>query len=193
MSHQDLVTDEQAAQAVVGHHRQLAAALAGHVTGLVTAADVGVQRQVWTHRDELVTWLHDELLPHAHAEEATLYPVAAELPAGKLLIDGMLEEHRTITALVAELAEGTSPVRVAASARALHAVFSGHLTRENELVVPLLVAAEGVSLATLLDGMHEIIGVEPAPAAADGCGCGGCGCGAEATRPEVVDLPPIGV
>ncbi|BCJ50193.1 hypothetical protein Asp14428_16680 [Actinoplanes sp. NBRC 14428] len=178
MSQSDPAADQQAAQAVVRHHGELAAVLTGHVTRLVEAADAGIQRQVWQRRGELTTWLHDELLPHAYAEEASLYPAAADLPAGKLLVDGMLGEHRVITALVADLESAVSPVVAAATAYALQAVFASHLAKENELVVPLLVGAGEVSLAGLLDGMHDIIGAESAPSGG-GCGCGGCGCGGE--------------
>lgn len=178
MSQPDRVADQQAAQAVVRHHSALAATLTGHVTPLVNAADAGILRQVWQRRDELAAWLHDELLPHAYAEEASLYPAAADLPAGKLLVEGMLGEHRVIAALVADLEAAASPVVVAATAHALQAVFASHLTKENDLVVPLLVAADDVSLAGLLDGMHDIIGAEAGPDADGGCGCGGCGCGA---------------
>ncbi|MEH1017324.1 DUF2249 domain-containing protein [Micromonospora sp. CPCC 206060] len=185
MSQPDLVADEQAARAVVRHHSDLAAVLTGHVTRLVDAVDVGTLRQVGACRDELVTWLHGELLPHAYAEEAALYPAAADLPAGKLLVEGMLGEHRAIAALVTELEQATSPTAAAAAARALQAVFATHLAKENDLVVPLLVTADTVSLAGLLDGMHDIIGADSG-SSAGGCGggAGGCGCGGDAASAD---------
>lgn len=178
MSQSDLVADQQAAQAVVRHHSELAATLTGHVTRLIEAADAGILRQVWAYRDELTTWLHDELLSHAYAEEAALYPPAADLPAGKLLVEGMVGEHRVIAALVTDLEGAASPVVAASTAYALQAVFASHLAKENDLVVPLLVAADEVSLARLLDGMHDIIGAETD--SSGGCGGGGCGCGGDA-------------
>jgi uncharacterized protein (DUF2249 family) len=178
--------DERAAQAVVEHHRELAAALTGHVNGLLEAAEIGSLRQVWHHRDVLLGWLHSELLPHAQAEEAALYPAAAAQPAGRLLIDGMLDEHRVIAALVAEIEETSAPVAAAAAARALQAVFGTHLAKENDLVVPLLVAADDVSLAGLLDGLHDLIGA--GGSGSGGCGGhGGCGCGGDAAG--AVDAP----
>ncbi|GAA3348169.1 hypothetical protein GCM10020358_65600 [Amorphoplanes nipponensis] len=180
MSPSALVADQQAAQAVVRHHRELAATLTGHVTRLVDAADAGLPERTWAHRDELTTWLHEELLPHAYAEEASLYPAAADLTSGKLLVDGMLGEHRVIAALVTDLEAAVSPVVAAATAYALQAVFASHLAKENELVVPLLVTADQVSLAGLLDGMHDIIGAEAGQPSGGECGCGGCGCGGDA-------------
>jgi hypothetical protein len=49
-------------------------------------------------------------------------------------------------------------VDAAAAARALSALFAVHLAKENDLVVPLVMAGEDVSLAGLLEGMHELIG-----------------------------------
>lgn len=186
--------DQRAAEAVVQHHAQLADALNGHTARLLDAAERGDLPQVWRHRDDLTTWLHTELLPHAYAEEGALYPAAAAQPAGKLLVAGMIDEHRAIAGLLAELDAATSPVRAAAAARALAAAFATHLAKENNLVVPLLVQTADVSLAGLLAGMHELIGehAEHSDASADGeggCGCGGCGCGADAAdggEPEAV-------
>ncbi|GIJ23010.1 DUF2249 domain-containing protein [Micromonospora lutea] len=193
MSQSELVADEQAARAVVRHHSELSATLTGHVVRLVGAVDLGDTRQAWSCRDELVAWLHGELLPHASAEETALYPAAADLPAGRLLVEAMLGEHRAITALVIELNETTSPTVAAAAARALQAVFAVHLAKENEFVVPLLVNAEMVSLAALLDGMHDIVGTETG-SSAGGCGggSGGCGCGGDAAGAEA-DAPLLSI
>jgi hypothetical protein len=120
------------------------------------------------------------VLPHAAAKEATLYPAAAAQPGGGPLVDGMLDEHRALVALVDELAAATSPVRAVGAARALGALFSTHLAKENDLVLPLLVTAPEVRLADLLAGMHELLGAEDGGENADEtagtCGCGDCGC-----------------
>jgi hypothetical protein len=153
--------DRAAATAVVDHHRQLAADLARHVA-LLRAAAVGQDPDAaWAqHRQALLNWLRTELLPHAAAEEATLYPAAAHRPEGRLLVDGMLAEHQTITGLVTELEAADTPLDAAAAARALAGVFDVHLTKENDLVLPLLLDTGEVSLAALLDGMHDLLGAE---------------------------------
>src|SRR5689334_13127367 len=119
----NLSRDQRAAAAVIDHHRQLADELAAHAGRLYTAATADDPSRVEEARDELLTWLHNDLLPHAVAEETTLYPAAGALPAGRLLVDGMMAEHRAITALVAELAAADTPVAGAAAARALSALF----------------------------------------------------------------------
>lgn len=158
MSHSRSTADRAAARAVVGHHTQLAAALDRHVQDLLTAAGQGDTDRAGQVREDLVSWLRDELLPHAHAEEIALYPVAADRSEAILLIRGMQAEHRVITDLVVALEAAEEPVRAAATAQTLAGVFAVHLAKENDLVVPLLVDAADVSLATLLEGMHDVLG-----------------------------------
>lgn len=172
-------SDRAAATAVVSHHEQLATALTELVAHLVESAEVGSLRNTWQVRDTLVGWVHAELLPHAYAEEEALYPAAARLPEGRLLVQGMLAEHQAIAELVTELETTPSPIAAAAAGRALRALFEAHLAKENDLIVPLLVEADGVDLADLLAGMHELLGEQP-ELAGGGCGCGGCGCGGDA-------------
>jgi len=73
-------------------------------------------------------------------------------------------------------------VRGAAAARALQVVFESHLAKENDQSLPLLASSPDVSVAELLEGMHELLGgdsnADVAEAEAE-AGCGGhtCGCG----------------
>lgn len=193
MAQLDTAAEQRAAEAVVRHHAQLSEALDAHAGRLIDAAERADAPQVWQHRQELTTWLRTELLPHAHAEEATLYPAAAARPGGQLLVAGMQDEHRVITGLVAELEAASSPVRAAGAARALVALFATHLAKENELIVPLLVEAHDVSLAGLLAGMHELIGGHAEESGTHG-GCGadgcGCGCGGDGAQSAAVE-PPV--
>jgi uncharacterized protein (DUF2249 family) len=99
----------------------------------------------------------------------------------------MLAEHAVIVGLVREVGDTDDAVRAAAAAQALLVMFKSHLSKENELVLPLLVSRPDVSVADLLGGMHELLGVshgdEPehggdhAAAAASGCGGHACACG----------------
>src|SRR5690606_27972026 len=180
--------DAAAAEAVEAHHEQLAGELAGRVTMLLAAAE-GDPAEAETVRAALVGFCDRDLLPHAAAEERTLYPAARDLPEARLLIDGMLAEHRRLTALVDALRTTGSPVRTAADARALQVMFEEHLEKENTLVLPLLAASSDISLAGLLAGMHELLGHEHGHShghehgaegeeAGSGGGCGGsCACG----------------
>jgi uncharacterized protein (DUF2249 family)/iron-sulfur cluster repair protein YtfE (RIC family) len=175
--------DAAAAAAVEQHHAAMAGALSVLVERLLGAAVEADEPAVTTARDELVRWLREELLPHAVAEEKAMYPAARATEPGRLLVEGMLGEHVTIGALVDEIEQSAQPVRAAAAARALLVAFESHLTKENDLVLPLLAATPGVSVADLLGGMHELLGehahgeAEPGEVAQPG-GCGGhCTCG----------------
>jgi iron-sulfur cluster repair protein YtfE (RIC family) len=154
-------SDRAAAKAVLAHHAQLAAELTNHVTLLRDAA-AGHEPAWHAQRQALLRWLRTDLLPHAAAEEAVLYPAAADQPVGKLLVDGMLAEHKAITALVGELEGAAAAVDAAAAGRALSTLFEVHLAKENDLIVPLLLDAGHVSLAGLLDGMHDLLGADDA-------------------------------
>jgi hypothetical protein len=95
-------------------------------------------------------------------------------------------------ALVDAIRQATGSVRAAANAQALRSLFESHVVQENEQVLPLLAESSEVSLAVILDGLHEPLGggqghSEYAEAAAE-CGCGGeCGCGHQ--HPSDLDAP----
>jgi uncharacterized protein (DUF2249 family)/iron-sulfur cluster repair protein YtfE (RIC family) len=175
--------DAAAATAVEQHHAQLAGSLALRVEGLVAAAASRNDEVAGRAQAELVAWCRTELVPHALAEEKAMYPRAQARPEGRLLVDGMLDEHAVITGLVEEIAQATDPVRAAAAARALQTLFESHLAKENDLVLPMLVAAPDVSLADILGGMHELLGGDeadhqhPVDPVESGCGGHTCGCG----------------
>jgi uncharacterized protein (DUF2249 family) len=154
--------------AIRGHHDAMAAELAELTAGVLAAARTGDCTQA---QRRLHDWYRTELLPHAVAEERALYSEGAEIDATRLLICAMLAEHRQLVSLIAELALAHEPFQVATVAAAAQAVFTVHLGKENDLLLPALDQA-GIDLAASLDGMHEVLG---AGAAADDHGCG-CGC-----------------
>ncbi|MDB1086773.1 DUF2249 domain-containing protein [Streptomyces sp. ACA25] len=185
--------DAAAVEAVEAHHTHLAGELAGRVSLLLDAAgnSPGAAAEV---RAGLVAFCDRELLPHAAAEESALYPAAHRDPAARLLVDGMLAEHRRIGALVDALRAAPSETRGAGEARALQVLFEEHLLKENTLVLPLLAGSPEVSLSGLLAGMHDLLGhhaheaegLQEGAEAAGGCG-GTCACGdaEEAAVPEL--------
>lgn len=170
--------DARAAKAVEEHHAQMAGALALKVESLSAAARARRQDDVDEVRADLVLWCRAELVPHALAEEGTLYAAAAERPEARLLVEAMFAEHRVIVGLVDDLARAHEAVSAAEIARALRVLFETHLAKENDQILPLLVAAPDVSVATLLGGMHELLGGAAADHGADhGAADHVCGCG----------------
>lgn len=147
--------DAEAAEKVEQHHAEMAGRL-----DLLTADVVRSARtdRADATRQALLVWLRDELVPHATAEEQTLYPAAAQIVETRLLVEAMLAEHVLIHRLVADLEAASDPVEAAALARALETVFDSHLAKENDQLIPTLVASPAYSVAQMLEGMHELLG-----------------------------------
>lgn len=166
--------DAEAARKVEEHHARMAGRLDVLAGALVAAASNGGGEAA---RRELLHWLRDDLVPHATAEEETLYPAAAELPEARLLVEAMLEEHRLIHRLVGELETANDPVTAACVATALETVFDSHLAKENDQLIPVLVSSPAYSVADMLAGMHELVGghdgQEVAGHGGHQCACGG--------------------
>jgi uncharacterized protein (DUF2249 family)/iron-sulfur cluster repair protein YtfE (RIC family) len=181
--------DAEAAEKVEQHHAEMAGRL-----DLLTADVVRAARtdRAGAARQELLSWLREELVPHATAEEQTLYPAAAQLAEARLLVEAMLAEHVLIHRLVADLEAAADPVEAAAVARALETVFDSHLAKENDQLIPTLVASPAYSVAEMLTGMHELLGghddhVEDDRADVAGQGGHQCACGGhdDAGLPEL--------
>ncbi len=154
--------DSAAVQAIRQHHAELAGSLAGHVEALLATATAGGELFEDARRRAL-RFLTGELAPHAAAEEVALYPAAASSETARLLIEGMLAEHKVILSLVDQLHTAGDPVRAAATGYALQVLFDAHLAKENDLVLPVVAADPAVSLAEILTGMHELLGPEDSP------------------------------
>lgn len=177
------IQDAQAVEAVMAHHAKLSGALALQVEALINAAARADRAGADLATTALVRWCEDELVPHALAEEESMYPKAHENPSARLLVDAMVAEHREIVALIESLRVATNPVRAAATAQALMTLFKSHLVKENDQILPLLAASTEVSLAEILDGMHELLGEK----SEGGCG-GDCTCNEENTLGELPEL-----
>lgn len=184
------VGNQAVIEAIRTHHGELAEQLATRTDAVLAAARDGGDYAA--ARDRLHGWYRSELMPHIEAEEQALYNRASELDVTRLLVSGMLDEHRALIAHVAEFALGNTPMQVVIAAAAARAVFEVHLHKENDLLLPALTAA-GVDLGSVLDGMHEILGHgEPAESEVDGCGCG-CGCSHdEAAQPPATATDQVG-
>jgi uncharacterized protein (DUF2249 family)/hemerythrin-like domain-containing protein len=180
--------DAAAVEAVKQHHAQMAGALSA-LAGRVAAEST--EAAALEARDELVRWAENDLVPHAKAEEAAMYPLAHQDTRARLLVDAMLVEHELILGLVKTLREAAGQVQAAAQARALAVTFESHLAKENDQILPLLAESPGVSLSDALTGMHELLGGHDSDethedAQSSGCGAG-CSCG-EVDGPELPEL-----
>lgn len=144
------ISDEAVADQVRTHHSAMVAEL-DRLSAAVRDAAPG---DYDTARDELARWFETVLVPHADEEEATTYHAGDELPEGHLLIQAMVREHVLIKRLVALFRESEPAAAAAAYGRAAFEAFDSHQRKENELILPLLVAAPGVSLAKVMGHAH---------------------------------------
>ncbi|MHB8398113.1 MAG: hemerythrin domain-containing protein [Candidatus Limnocylindrales bacterium] len=147
--------DAEAAAAIRAHHDELRDTLRARVGDLRDAVRAGRPRGV--SERAVLGYLEGDLLPHAAAEEATLYP-AGDTGLTALLVRAMREEHKGIIAHVERLRGTADGLEAVATASAILALFEAHLWKENELLIPALVADPSVSLGELLSGLHELVG-----------------------------------
>jgi uncharacterized protein (DUF2249 family) len=150
-------------EAITRHHAALANELRILTAGVVDGARSGDYDLALS---DLTKWFLTELLPHAHAEEVALYSAGSRLEDTRLLVDGMLAEHRALESLVTDLTYASDPFTVTATTAAAQALFMVHLAKENDLLLPALDAA-AVDLGAALSGMREILGEESVPAELD--------------------------
>lgn len=149
------LTDAESAGAIREHHAELRDALRERVAALRHAVQAGRPHE--PAQRAVLTFLDTELLPHAAAEERSIYPAGDRgLPA--MLVQAMLTEHKNLIAHVAGLRDSAEAIEAVGSASAIQALFESHLSKENDLLLPALIADPSVSLGALLGGMHEILG-----------------------------------
>ena len=148
------VTETEAFEAMLAHHRNLTEGVAKRVEALSRA--VADQGRYEPFVAELLAFLADEVLPHASAEEETIYPAAAA--AGDLVatVEKMNAEHRRLAALTDDLANAPDGPSALDKANRAGSLFAAHVDRENEVILPRL-RAERADLAGLLGKMHDLI------------------------------------
>ena len=152
----DAAAETQALQAVENHHAEMLRHLNGLVALLLEAVEAGDPAAAQAQAT-LVDWCDAELIPHALAEEGPLYSGPHETPEGKLLVEGMLAEHRVIVDLVEELRTSTG-VAAAVAGAAVQRLFAVHLDKENRLLMPFIAESPHLSLAGAVKGLHELVG-----------------------------------
>lgn len=148
------ITEQEALEAMLAHHRRLGDELAGRVRTLRAAVYSGNGHEPAVAG--LVAFVADEVLPHAVAEEHTVYRAAGARGELSEALAGMVDEHRRLAASLERLAAAVDGSGAMAEADALRALFAGHVVKENELVLPTLAADETVDLAALLVQMHRL-------------------------------------
>lgn len=188
--------DAHAVDAIKNHHAEIAGRIAILTNALLDAAESNQGADA--ARRAAAGYLTGTLLPHAIAEEKTLYPAAARRPEAKALVESMIAVHRVLATLVDRVEKETSPTRAAAAGYALRILLDAHLVDENDRILPLVAADPDVSLAGIVAGMHDLLGGHGEPGAdetgtdeAGGCGGHSCACGEQDEPDPVLDVRDI--
>jgi len=147
-------TASEAFDAMLAHHRILAEEVARRVRVLRGTVESGTAYE--PAAAELVAYVADEVLPHALAEEHTVYQAAAALPELKATVEEMTAEHRELASLVEQVALAGNAQGAAVRAEQIGTLFAAHVAKENELLLPPLQADDSVDLAQLLVQMHRL-------------------------------------
>ncbi len=148
------VTDGEAFAAMLAHHRSLEDEVGRRVATLRAVAGSGGHYEPVVA--ELVAYVAEEVLPHAMAEERSIYEAAGRLPGLAARVTEMIAEHRQLTTAVEGLAASQSPADAAKLAVSIGELFTAHVAKENDLLLPRLQAEEAVSLSQLLAQMHQL-------------------------------------
>ncbi|HET9059063.1 MAG TPA: DUF2249 domain-containing protein [Acidimicrobiales bacterium] len=152
------MTETEAFEAMLAHHRSLTEGVHARAAALHAAVANGGSYEVRVA--ELVTYLAQEVLPHALAEEQTIYPVAARDVDLVATVDAMTAEHQRLADLSERLARAGEGQEALAVASTIEPLFAAHVDKENDLLLPRL-RADG-ALVDLLAQMHGVLeGIGP--------------------------------
>ncbi len=159
------MTKTQAYEAILRHHALLGERMEERVRAVRQAVDQVPLGQDGHHSEpamaELVAFLGDEILPHASAEEQTIYPTAAAREGLTEVVDQMIGEHKRLVSLTEELASSASGVAAAGTSDEIAELFMAHVGKENDILLPPLVADNDIDLAGLLLQMHDLTEASP--------------------------------
>ena len=136
---------------IVHHHAVLRRGLerrAGTVCDAV-ANGVPYEQPLATLRE----YLEGEVLPHAEAEERTLYRAAVTQARGSELVRTLTAEHRELAYLASRLRSPADSSTAATVAEWIATFFAGHVAKENDLLLPALTGS-GADLTALLADMR---------------------------------------
>jgi uncharacterized protein (DUF2249 family)/iron-sulfur cluster repair protein YtfE (RIC family) len=148
------ITQTEALDAMLRHHRTLEEHVGIRIAALAGAVGNGVGYEPAVAA--LVTYLAEEVLSHAAAEEHTIYRVAGARADLADTVNEMIAEHRVLTSAVESLANAPTAPAALEQAREIGTFFTAHVNKENEMLLPSLLEDDDVDLAQLLVQMHRL-------------------------------------
>jgi uncharacterized protein (DUF2249 family)/hemerythrin-like domain-containing protein len=154
-------TEEEAYQAMLRHHHGLVDGVKSR--SFAIGASLGSQESLGTRVADLVNFMELEVIPHAEAEEHSIYQVAVEVLELGELIGSMIDEHRQLQGQLEALKavkdfNGDIEVAVVDAAKRISELFSRHVIDENEEILGRLLSNPDVDLVEVLREMEQLFG-----------------------------------
>ena len=148
------LTEVEALEAMLAHHRTLDEGVRSRALALAQAAASADPYD--SAAAELVAYFAEEVLPHAIAEEHTIYRIAESLPELAATVGEMIGEHRRLAAMIDGLGEAMDGPAAASQSEQIATLFTAHVAKENDILLPALLADDAIDLAELLVQMHQL-------------------------------------
>ncbi len=148
------MTEAEAYDAILAHHAALNADVNMRVSFLGNKVEKAESEK--SAIEDLVRYLNAEVVPHAIAEEHTIYQTAVDKLGLADLIGEMTTEHKTLVSELTALENSSSGQEALEHADRFAVLFSDHVTKENELIVPRLLDSGDVDLTLVLSEMHQL-------------------------------------
>ncbi|TAN24832.1 MAG: DUF2249 domain-containing protein [Actinomycetota bacterium] len=149
-----IATQQEAFDAILAHHEALNEDVRLRVQFI--NSKVANNEAAQSEKADLISYLNSEVVPHAIAEEHTLYKVAVDRLGLSDLIAEMTSEHRVLVGEIAALSNASSDNEAVEHAARFASLFSQHVSKENELILPKLLDSPEVDLTEALAEMHEL-------------------------------------
>jgi uncharacterized protein (DUF2249 family) len=148
------ITQVDALEAMLQHHRTLVEDVDSRIAAIAEAVGRGAPYEPAV--GALVTYLAEEVLPHAVAEESSIYRAAGARADLANTVNGMIAEHRVLASAVESLASTPTASAALVQATQIGTFFTAHVNKENELLLPALLEDNDVDLVELLAQMHRL-------------------------------------
>ena len=148
------ITQVEALEAMMQHHRTLVEGVDSRIAAIAVAVGRGTPYGATV--GALVTYLAEEVLPHAVAEESSIYRAARSRADLANTVNEMIAEHRVLASAVESLADAPTTSAALIQARQIGTFFTAHVEKENELLLPALLEDNDVDLVELLAQMHRM-------------------------------------
>ncbi len=149
-----IITEAEAYEAMLAHHAILDRDVKSR--SQVVVGEVGKGNSYQPAVADLVSYLNSEVLPHALAEEDSIYKIAAGIPGMSSMVQQMTLEHRALADAITSLKSASGGTQAARESAEISALFSSHVAKENDLILPRLLADPEVDLSVALTQMHEL-------------------------------------